>query len=169
MNCCGDHVVWIPRPDELILFASSSDTLAYSSWDAQARIWSNRLNHNIFYRAIVTYKWSFLFNEGFDQLVYVFWYGRPTDRAKWNLSIRSSSRSRKKNKKKILQRIPIVLHVVPASPREMSQYQYLPLHGSEFWYRNQQVEEVQEHKLPYVCPRPTVSLRPRKQFRRCRR
>ena len=39
INCCGDHVVGIPRPDNFILSACCSDILARG--DERARIWSS--------------------------------------------------------------------------------------------------------------------------------
>ena len=51
MNCCGDHVVSIPRPDNLILSVCCSDILACG--DARARILSSRNHKIIVWKAVV--------------------------------------------------------------------------------------------------------------------
>ena len=123
-------------------------------------------NHKILY---ATYKWCFLFNEGFNQLINVFRNWGIEVSAEGNLK-RDSFNWVAEEKKKTLQRIPIVFHAVLAFPRETSRYQRLflvPHFG--FQSRNQEVEEVQEHEYPSACRKTIVSLRPRTQIRKRRK
>ena len=63
--------------------------------------------------------------------------------------------------------ILIVFHAVLTFPRETFGYQRLPLLHSR--YRNQRVEEDQEHVILSACWITTVSLRPKTQIRRRKR
>ena len=165
MNCCGDHEVSFPIPDNLIFFVSCSEILAKG--DAWAKIWLYKPEY-IVWKAAVTYKWCVLFNEGFNQLINVFRNGWIEGSSKGNLRI-FFYQLECKRKESILQRIQIVFHASLAFPRETLRYRRLPLLRSGFPCHNRKAEEVQVYELPSACRSTTVSLRPKMQIRNRKR
>ena len=168
MNCCGDHVVNMPRPDDLIFSVCCSDNLARG--DAHVRICLNSEHESM--ESSCTYKWCILSNEGINQLVNIFRSCGPVDGSKGDLMGNWSelTRTLTREKKSILQKILIVFHAVLAFPRETFRYQHLRLlrcSGSRC--HNQEGEEVQEHEFPSECQITTVSLRPRTRIHNCKR
>ena len=164
MYCCGDHVVSIPRPDDLILSASCSDTLARG--DAWARIWpSSELDSQMkSWKAAVNIQMVLSFQSRLQSIRQRI--PKPTASAECQRKPEKICNWTPK-KKRILQRILIVFHAVAAFPWERSPYQRLPLlRCSAIPFQNQQVEEVQEHEPPSACRRTTVSLCPRTRIRR---